>query len=1252
VRNRGRGRNRGAGAFVRPGAGVTFVCALVFWLLVAPALATRGYLFEKALGASGSGPGEMSLVAPTGQTEPASGVAVDPVTHDVYVADTNNHRVDEFEASGAFVRAWGWGVGGGPGFEVCTLTCVAGTSGSSPGEFESPMFVAVDTSEHGNGDVYVGDSGDGIVSKFTAAGTLVESWGTKGQLNGSTTSAGSFGVLAGVAVGETGTLYVIDEASTLFTFKSNGKFTRQDTVPEIDRPRGLAVSGQGDLFKVNGLQTVEELTEVGGNIGQVTDTEASVGEHRPLATAGLAADPETEELFVDTGSEVARYVFEEAGKVLEAGGKSCPVAGGHGCNPTESFGRGDLGEGAGVAVDSSDASVFVADGSTNQVKVFALEPVSAPLAAGLSVTEVTDDSATLVGEVNPHGASTGFYVEYGPCALSAPPAGCVVSRAPVRALAAGSGFGVEQVAPIHIQEGLAPHTVYHVRLVAENEHGATMGAEQTFTTRGTGAFALPDDRQWQLVSPAARHGALIEPIGEQGVIQAAASGDALTYFTDAPTESNPAGYVIFEQALSTLGPEGWSTRDIEPPHVAPTGVPVGEGFEYRFFSEDLSHALVQPAGAFDSVFGEEASPKATEQTAFLRNDFLNNTAAEQCTTSCYEPLVTAAPAGGDVPEGTVFGQETASDGGCEEGVVYCGPFFLGASPDGEHVIVATGAALTATPATSESLYEWSAGSPASERLRLVSLLPANASGEVLPAANPSLGQTGKHDARHTVSGDGERVVWQSSGDLYLRENATAAQSPIGGGGECSDQADACTVQIGASLGGTSIFQTANREATKIFFTNAGDLYEYDVEGAALNRLTENGEVQGDVIGASEDGAWVYFVANGVLGDAALRGASRGDCGEASGETCNLYAYHDGTITLVAVLSGGDAPDWASEGDLSGLTARVSPDGEWLAFMSQRSLTGYDNRDANSGQPDEEVYEYNAATERIVCASCNPTGTRPAGREYKGIRTEAGGVVGGFQVWAPTTWIAGNVPGWTPFAENEALYQSRYLSDEGRLFFDSSDALVPLDINGTENVYEFEPQGVGTCEQATSSGSVVFSPAAGGCVGLISSGSSTRESAFLDASESGGDVFILTTDRLSPLGEGGREIYDAHECTSQAPCLSAPVGEAAGCEGEESCKAPPSRQPEIYGAAGSATVTGSGNFLPSPPAVVVEGKKSATRAQKLAAALKACRRDGSRKRRLACEHAARRKYGAKAKKSSRSSRKSSNARFKASRAGDR
>ena len=141
-----------------------------------------------------------------------------------------------------------------------------------------------------------------------------------------------------------------------------------------------------------------------------------------------------------------------------------------------------------------------------------------------------------------------------------------------------------------------------------------------------------------------------------------------------------------------------------------------------------------------------------------------------------------------------------------------------------------------------------------------------------------------------------------------------------------------------------------------------------------------------MIGASEDGTSVYVVANGVL----AAGASPGNCklnhaedeGYA-GAACNLYLVHfDGsswTTTFIARLSGEDEPDWRTR-DLGRMTARVSPNGRYLAFMSLVSLTGYDNTDAVSGQPDLEVYLYDAGSGRLVCVSCNPTGARPVGQE--------------------------------------------------------------------------------------------------------------------------------------------------------------------------------------------------------------------------------------------------------------------------------
>ncbi len=309
-----------------------------------------------------------------------------------------------------------------------------------------------------------------------------------------------------------------------------------------------------------------------------------------------------------------------------------------------------------------------------------------------------------------------------------------------------------------------------------------------------------------------------------------------------------------------------------------------------------------------------------------------------------------------------------------------------------------------------------------------------------------------------------------------------------------------------------------------------------------------------------------------------------------------------------------------------MTARVSPDGRYVTFMSSRSLTGYDNRDAVSGRPDEEVYLYDATTERLTCASCNPTGSRPSGRaerDFGGTAEDIAGVLGTSTYGED--WIAANLPPSDMLDYNGvSLYQPRALSDGGRVFFNSSDALVPQDVNGQEDVYEFEPAGMGSC----SSSSVTFSVKSDGCVSLISSGSSPEESGFMDASTTGSDVFFLTSSRLTSQDyDTSYDIYDAHECTSAVPCVALPVSPPP-CSSGDSCKAAPSPQPPIFGSPASATFTGSGNVVVGGgfPTSVVTGK-SLTRAQKLAGALKACHRKAKRKR-AGCEKQARRRYSAK------------------------
>jgi hypothetical protein len=878
-----------------------------------------------------------------------------------------------------------------------------------------------------------------------------------------------------------------------------------------------------------------------------------------------------------------------------------------------------------------------------------------PSLSGESVSAISSSSSKLEGMIDPRGSLTSYHFEYDTTAYTQGEASHGTS-VPSANVGLGSGMqGIEVSQPV---QGLQPNTEYHYRVVAKSEVEITPGEvaaeefdgpDQTFVTqRAGGPLVLSDGRKWELVSPADKHGGVIPPIGSESVEQASVEGDAFTYQETASIEPEPQGNTELSQVFTSRDAEdgGWSSRDIAMPHGEPVGVSAGQGEEYRFFSEDLTAGIVEPFGTFsepESKGLNEASPTANERTPYLRSDATCAIAPM----TCYTPLLTDTEGFEDVLPGTEFGgNPSVSPTGDAH--------FVEATPDATHVVLSSAVQLTPVSAPKGGLYVWSITSPVKERLQLVSILPGEAE---IAAEDVVLGGSNLSDellARHAISNNGSRIFFSTEGEhqLYMRDTAEhktiRLDIPEGESGS------------GEKTGG-AVFQIANAEGSKVFFMDKqpltknagktkedGDLYECEIVEITchLNDLTpvpgkgqpgsnEEANMQGAVLGASEDGDYVYFVADGVQAN----GAEPGDCkvaGEPTDGTCNLYVRHDGKTVFISTLSGDDSPDWSTQ--LSGMTSRVSPNGQWLAFMSDRPLTGYNNNDAISGMPDEEVYLYNAVSDSLVCASCNPTGARPVGTEYKHLN---GGLVGGDRVWPSGQWLAANIPGWTAYGllDLDSVYQSRYLSNEGRLFFDSGDALVAQDTNGEENVYEYEPVGAGG-PAGCSAVSVTFGTHSDGCVGLVSSGVSAGESAFLDASGSGGDVFFLTSGRLvSEDVDSSLDLYDAHECTNILPCPA--VGESAPeeCKSAATCRAAPAAQPSIYGAPASVTFVGAGNIATTQKSAVKE--KRLTRAEKLVRDLKSCKRDKIKRRRAACERQARKQYGpVKASKKSRSRSKSS------------
>jgi hypothetical protein len=818
----------------------------------------------------------------------------------------------------------------------------------------------------------------------------------------------------------------------------------------------------------------------------------------------------------------------------------------------------------------------------------AAEPPAAPLVEEGYAANVAATSATLAAQVDPDGLDTTAYFQYGTTSCKVSPAACIDLPA-LPGADLGAAFG-EQELTEHLQN-LQPNTTYHFRTLASNELGSGEGSELTFTTQPIGTnFVLPDGREWEQVSPQKKYGATITPIGSffGAAIQASNVGGAIAYAANNPTEEDPSGNRSLERTeiFSKRGPGGWESRDITTPSATVTGLNIGNFTEYVLFSEDLSLGYLNPKQGTASL---PPLPEGAERTPYLRHDL----------TGAYEALFTSANTSGATGWGS-------------EGFLR----LLGTTPDLSHLLIWSRIPI-APEASNYAYYEWSDGES-----QPVSVLPADEGGQIT-GAHPALESRGSE-----ISKNGSRVVWTQwpeGGGLYLRDMTTKEtvrlDLPQGGEGGQSEPD----------------FETANSEETQIFFTDgsrltagstavsgAPDLYEFKVTSASgeplagkLTDLTvdnnpgESASVIG-VVGAAENGSDIYFAAAGVLGEAAKHGAEPGD---------NIYVEkYNGTewTPPTFIASGvGSGPDFDERGQYIESTARVTPNGRYLAFMSTARLTGYDNRDANSGAADAEVFLYDASTGRLVCASCNPSGSRPAGMYATTV--SPGPLVTGEGTSWDGSWLAGSVPAWTNYEQGRAFYQSRYLSNNGRLFFNSPDALVPANVNGQENVYEYEPEGVGSCHSTTLEAGMTFNASAGGCVGLVSAGTSSEESVFMDASEEGREVFFMTAAPLTASDvDNAYDVYDAHECTAAAPCMTSPV-KPPECTTAEGCRNAPTPQPAIFGAPASATFSGAGNV--APPVV----PPLATRAQKLAKTLKSCRRE-RKKKRGRCEAQARKAYG--------------------------
>lgn len=431
---------------------------------------------------------------------------------------------------------------------------------------------------------------------------------------------------------------------------------------------------------------------------------------------------------------------------------------------------------------------------------------------------------------------------------------------------------------------------------------------------------------------------------------------------------------------------------------------------------------------------------------------------------------------------------------------------LGASEDFSRIFFGSNLKLTPNSpeftSTEKNLYEWNGST-----LTNIGVLP----GQTKPASEGVL--------PHAVSPDGLRVAFMSDGrfrEVYLRDRGTTIEvsGPAPG---VTEPGSGSTQYAGASRDLSSIYFTSSRNLTADAFTGedssgrknlAPNLYRYDVETGQLTDLTvDRADERGaNVIGTNTlvapDGEAAFFVAGGVLAPGGTVGAP------------NLYRWSsaDG-IEFIARLSSGDAfasTDFRAEEEIS------DDAGDAVAFVSTAAPTG----EAPVGV--KEIYHW-STSEGLACVSCTP-GTSPAGAEMWMLEPRLNGGLGPHPMTADGT----------------------------KVFFSTTDRLVPQDTNGKMDTYEW----------------------VGGAVHLISTGSGEYGAEFLDASPSGNDVTFVTRDRLLGVDrDENTDVYDARvdggfpEPAALAPC------EAEACRPPLEA-APPAPQ------VGSRSFNGPANAKPT------------------------------------------------------------------------
>jgi hypothetical protein len=726
----------------------------------------------------------------------------------------------------------------------------------------------------------------------------------------------------------------------------------------------------------------------------------------------------------------------------------------------------------------------------------ALEEDKPPVIESESVSTVTGTSAQLQATINPENLKTRYTFEYLTQAQweANEPTERFAGAAQAPPEGAVLGEGNKPLAAAETVTGLAPATTYHYRVLAsncpENESGE-VEAEEACEAEGedktfkTLALAAPGNRAYELVSPPQKNGGQALPADSRLGLGSCGQPECKpgVSSTRFPMIATADGNEVAYEGTPFFPGQGAA---VENQYLAPRNPVTG------WATQNLTpNLLVSKRGGGYKAFTPSLA------TALLQQSDVGLTTQAPLQYPNYYLQQSASPL--DLTTLLVSPPPNRQPGQGPEQFLLT---YAGASTDLSKVFFEANDALTEATATAPkaeggpegkvNLYEWSATGP----IRLVNVAPANA------ASFPGAEFGDDEIVSHAISEKGDVAYFSDeAGQLYARIDAAETVEVDDAGKFLTASADGQEILLTDGC----LYDLAEEECT--------DLTEDEAE-------THQGGFQG-IAGQSEDLSHVYFVDTAVLTNVPNEAGE-----EAQPAKPNLYAFEatqtGGETSFVATLAAQDDTSWSASPSLR--NAEASPQGRWLVFQSEVKLTGQNNLGPCSAIPGSiipcpQAFLFDSQTGHLYCASCNQSQAPPLG--YTVLRLIEGA--------------------------SSAMPQARYLTDTGRLFFDSRDSLVAADTNGgAEDVYEFAPTGVAGCSREA------------GCQQLVSSGREDTDSNLVTVDPTAANVFFTTRERLVPADTD--ELIDLYDAREGGGIANEATPRPLPCQGEV-CQPPPPPAPE-------------------------------------------------------------------------------------------